>query len=314
MPITTELKDPQSKSSRWLRAHFDLETLAASLGADAEGADTLRPERVFKDYPWSTVGHAIEFRLRQIRGVPYFGTSASSAPVGSSPILSQLFHDALALLWDKYQSHSTTTREDAWVMYYAGIAEGAYRSGDTNGLQDAKRVFERLLYSPDWQAVVKHMAALRSGEVVEVDHRDHPCLGALVELLPVHDHVLNDIALTSDTATVPWMQITRGSFFDSPQFGGAPLVGGADGDFIVDRTLFDIKCTIHPERLWLPALRQMIAYVALDTDDEFEIDQIAIFLPRQHGAVARLSLNEILARSSFVTRREVQESLAMYLS
>jgi hypothetical protein len=195
-------------------------------------------------------------------------------------------------------------------MYFAGIAEGIYRSGRTEDFATAERVLRELAHSATWQAVMAEMESLRRGRIAGVDPKNHPCLHTLPLLLPVSDDVLDDIARTSDAAIAndAWSQITDGNFIDNPAFAGAVWVGGADGDFIVDHTLFDVKCTIHPEKLWLGALRQMIAYVALDSHDQFEIDELAIFLPRQHGAVARIGLDEILARSTFSTRQDMQRS------
>ncbi|MHB1733000.1 MAG: hypothetical protein ACYCU8_06040 [Ferrimicrobium acidiphilum] len=315
MSITRELKNSQSKASKWLAANFELDALSVLLGAQVDATDAIRPTGFLKDYPWSVVGHAVEFRLRQMRDTPYFATTASVAPVSSSANITRLFHDALGLLWDEHQSETCTSRENAWVMYFAGIAEGIYRSGRTEDFASAERVLRELAHSATWQAVMAEMESLRRGRIAGVDPKNHPCLHTLPLLLPVSDDVLDDIARTSDAAIAndAWSQITDGNFIDNPAFAGAVWVGGADGDFIVDRTLFDVKCTIHPEKLWLGALRQMIAYVALDSHDQFEIDALAVFLPRQHGAVARAGLDEILAYSTFSTRQDMQRSLRAVL-
>lgn len=310
MSITRELSNPQSKASRWLAANFELDAVAVLLGTRVGSTETIRPTYYLKDYPWSTVGHAVEFRLRQIRDTPYFATTASLARVSNSPSVTRLFHDALALLWDAHQQDTLTSRENAWVMYSAGISEGIYRSGHTEGFVPVERVLGELAPLPDWQAFAQEIALARSGKIAGVEPGDHPCVQVLAELLPVSEDVLDDIARVSDTAATSegWAQITRGTFIDNPVFTGAKWVGGADGDFIVDHTLYDIKCTIHPERLWLGALAQMVSYVALDSQDQFGIDEIGILLPRQHGGIARVSLGEIFAHSTFRTRQEMQRS------
>ena len=72
MSITRELTNPQSKASQWLAANFELDAVAVLLGTQVGSTETIRPTGYLKDYPWSTVGHAVEFRLRQIRNTPYF--------------------------------------------------------------------------------------------------------------------------------------------------------------------------------------------------------------------------------------------------
>ena len=315
MSITQELRNPQSRASRWLATNFELDTVVEKLGAQASGTETIRPTGYLKDYPWSTVGHAVEFRLRQIRDTPYFATTASIARVSNSPSITRLFHDALALLWDAHRDDTLTSRENAWVMYFAGISEGIYRSGCTEAFVPVERVLSKLAPLPDWQAFAQEIALARSGKIAGVEPSDHPCVQVLAKLLPVSEEVLDDVARVSNTAASSegWAQVASGTFIDNPAFAGAVWVGGADGDFIVNHTLYDVKCTIHPEKLWLQALRQMIAYVALDSRDEFEINEIAIFLPRQHGATARVSLDQILARSTFTTRHDMQRSARMAL-
>jgi hypothetical protein len=315
MSITRELSNPQSRASRWLAANFKLDALLLLLGEQVNVTDTIRPTGFLKDYPWPVVGHAVEFRLRQMLDTQYFATTASVAPVSASAILTRLFHDALALLWNEHQSETCTSRENSWVMYFAGIAEGIYRSGRTDDFASAERVLCELVHLTDWQVLAREMESARLGEIAGVEPEDHPCLHTLPLLLPVSDNVLDDIARMSNAATAndEWAHVTSGNFIDNPAFAGAVWVGGADGDFIVDHTLFDVKCTIHPERLWLGALRQMIAYVALDSHDQFEIDELAIFLPRQHGAVARVGLEEILRHSTFATRQDMQRSARMAL-
>ena len=315
MSLTQELRNPQSRASRWLATNFELDTVVEKLRAQASGTETIRPTGYLKDYPWSTVGHAVEFRLRQIRDTPYFATTASIARVSNSPSITRLFHDALALLWDAHRDDTLTSRENAWVMYFAGISEGIYRSGCTEAFVPVERVLSKLAPLPDWQAFAQEIALARSGKIAGVEPSDHPCVQVLAKLLPASEEVLDDIARVSNTAASSegWAQVASGTFIDNPVFTGAEWVGGADGDFIAGHTLFDVKCTIHPERLWLAALAQMVSYIALDSQDRFGIDEIAILLPRQHGRVARVSLREVLGHSTFRTRQEMQGSARVAL-
>ncbi len=77
--------------------------------------------------------------------------------------------------------------------------------------------------------------------------------------------------------------IARGAqYVPGPSFSGSSLVGGADGDWILDGILIDCKAY---EKLSSPTLRefllQMLGYVLLDLDDEFGIREVGLWLPRQ---------------------------------
>jgi hypothetical protein len=95
---------------------------------------------------------------------------------------------------------------------------------------------------------------------------------------------------------------------DNPVFRGGKWVGGADGDFLVGGTLFEIKTTINPGNLLQATVRQLIGYVALDADDQYEIDELAVLLPRQGGADLELPLERVLELSKFDHRHEMQLS------
>ncbi len=313
--ITSELKNPCSAASFWLDANFDLDAVVAGLGAQVDGADTIRPGGNLKDYPWSIVGSAVEFRLRQACGVQYYGTTAQFGRVGRS-FAGAMFHDALALLWDDHQAEEATSKENAWVLYFAGVCEGSYRSGRGGELACYGEVFSEMEISSAWARLGAQMDQLRQGVLESVNPGRHPCVGRLTEMMAVSGAVLDDIARVADAAigSADFGAIRRGrDFVDSPVFAGGAWVGGADGDFIVGHTLFDVKTTIHPEKLWRDATRQLVAYVALDADDRYGIEELAVLLPRQRGAVARVALGEILEHSGFESRAEMHASARLVL-
>lgn len=68
----------------------------------------------------------------------------------------------------------------------------------------------------------------------------------------------------------------------NPTFSGSRDVSGADADIIVDRALVDFKCTSKIEaRKLREAVLQLLGYVLLDYDAEYDIAEIMIYLPRQ---------------------------------
>ncbi|MDA8271947.1 MAG: hypothetical protein M0Z39_11220 [Actinomycetota bacterium] len=310
MSITSELTNPESAASLWLAENFDLDPAISALTAQAEGVATIRPSGTLKDYPWATVGHAVEFRLRQSCGVAYYKTTA---PLGNEHLFQgYMLNDALAVLWDEHETEQWTSKENAWVLCFAGLSEGRFRSRRKEGFKCYEDALVELGRLHDWKMFGVEMDLLRQGKVESVSAKEHACLGLLMELMPVADAVLSDVAAVSDAAIASdgfqKMKLS-GSFIDNPVFSGGKWVGGADGDFIFGRTLYDVKTTIRPENLWPSAVRQVISYMALDAIDEYRIEELAVFLPRQHGLVAKVSLGEILEHSTFSSRVKMQESL-----
>ncbi len=95
----------------------------------------------------------------------------------------------------------------------------------------------------------------------------------------------------------------------NPVFSGAKDVGGADGDFIVDRCLWDIKTTIRrkADGWWF---YQLLGYVLLDYDNEYGIDGVGILFPRQNESIhwpLNMLIHELSGRSDLSLDRLRQE-------
>ncbi len=65
----------------------------------------------------------------------------------------------------------------------------------------------------------------------------------------------------------------------NPVFSGSRLVGGADGDLIVDNCLIDVKVSASrcPDRDWV---YQLLGYALLDLDDVLGIERVALYHAR----------------------------------
>ncbi|WP_058593743.1 hypothetical protein [Leucobacter chromiiresistens] len=71
-------------------------------------------------------------------------------------------------------------------------------------------------------------------------------------------------------------------FRPNPGFSGAMLLGGADGDWMIDGTLMDCKVYTKLSVATLrDFLRQLLGYVMLDLDDALGIREVGVWLPRQ---------------------------------
>ena len=89
--------------------------------------------------------------------------------------------------------------------------------------------------------------------------------------------------------------IRRGaSYTENPHFTGAYLVGGADGDWFIDDTLFDCKVKDTITAPWVrKVLMQLLGYLILDLDNDYQAKCIGIWLPRQ-ATVRTWVIEEIL--------------------
>jgi len=105
----------------------------------------------------------------------------------------------------------------------------------------------------------------------------------------------------------------------NPTFEGSTDVGGADADMIVDKALMEFKCT---SKLDAPKLRdaalQLLGYMLLDYDGEYDVSDLLVYLPRQRFfwriplwklVLAPEAVQEILKRGDTPKTEEVSEQL-----
>ena len=87
-------------------------------------------------------------------------------------------------------------------------------------------------------------------------------------------------------------------YTENPHFTGASLVGGADGDWFIDDTLFDCKVKDTITAPWVrKTLMQLLGYLILDLDNDYQAQRIGIWLPRQ-ATVRTWEIEEILGHDA----------------
>ncbi|MGW6569278.1 hypothetical protein [Streptomyces sp. NPDC054975] len=97
-----------------------------------------------------------------------------------------------------------------------------------------------------------------------------------------------DTALASFRARTPPHTVTL-----APTFTGSNDVGGADADWLADGTLVDVKATIRPAALPLADIYQLAGYLLLDYHDDLNITDVGWYSARA-GAFAHLTTAEFL--------------------
>lgn len=87
----------------------------------------------------------------------------------------------------------------------------------------------------------------------------------------------------------------------NPSFRGSRDVGGADADWIVDQTLWDMKTTKNPAPSLASDVKQILGYALLDYDDRYHIERVGLYYPRFSETLA-WSVTELLADLSGVSQ------------
>jgi len=115
------------------------------------------------------------------------------------------------------------------------------------------------------------------------------------DLLNLHDHEYVDDLCRLSWASFDLYQSRFASenFVLNPTFEGSKDIGGADADLILDNSLIEIKTTLKPCENIKRMIYQLLGYVLLDYRNQYQINQIEIFLPRQKS-IARFPLHDIL--------------------
>ncbi|MCX4673546.1 hypothetical protein OG453_44120 [Streptomyces sp. NBC_01381] len=97
-----------------------------------------------------------------------------------------------------------------------------------------------------------------------------------------------DTALATLRAQTPPHAVTL-----APTFTGSEDVGGADGDWLADGTLIDVKTTIHPDELPLADIYQLTGYLLLDYQDTLNITHVGWYSARA-GALVTFTTPDFL--------------------
>ncbi|MGW6274673.1 hypothetical protein [Streptomyces sp. NPDC055060] len=119
-------------------------------------------------------------------------------------------------------------------------------------------------------------------------------------LSQVPTYVPGDIARQVELAqadhALGWMtQLPLDQRVCAPVFSGSTDVQGADADFIADGQLIDCKATVRPERFGEKRdVHQLAAYLLLDYEDTYALDQVGFYLARQ-GQLLTWTTQEFLS-------------------
>lgn len=129
----------------------------------------------------------------------------------------------------------------------------------------------------------------------------------LLQLAPeaAVEDVVNLSRSASDAMSplIPYVANGTLPYHPNPVFAGSSGIGGADADFVIATTIFELKTTkVLDVAAVRNALLQLIGYSLLDYDDEYGIRRVGVYFAR-HGWVKAWPLWELIFPPADVIQR-----------
>ena len=259
MSLTSELHRPDSPISRFFAKNFPARDDFWSAWIERVWKyNALRPEGSLANYPWALVGAALDYRIR-VHWRPY-AAGETVAALGGRYARRFGMPDA-AEMWPDLSAR--------WDLMMAYIKRG-------NDLDPGRQ-----------DALARMCVIMAAYEAIARSRREDRLLFGATAIDQALDRVpaqvINDIStLLTEFQRSHERFLHPQSIVLNPVFTGSQLVGGADGDVILDQLLWDFKTTIHPTRenndYWP---YQILGYGLLDLDDTYRLKGAGIYLSRQ---------------------------------
>jgi len=268
MSLKTELDDPHSRITRFLRRHFPAtSSTSRRYNPEIYRLQTIKPKAEYSTVEYTLVGTAFHYRVCFALGpmpprkaAAYRGARLLISEGVVSAGLVERFFSSLDELTDVTVPHRNrlSAEEERQLARFCLVLahfERAYRS--PTGIPEGT-IFDQV--------------APRSSNP-----------RALLALA-VTSNVSDVVELAIDVRE----RLPAGVLRFNPTFAGSVDVGGADGDLIIDRCLVEIKTTINPG-LNRNRLFQLLGYALLDYKDRYRIDSLGVYWARQrHFSVWKL--------------------------
>lgn len=229
----------------------------------AAGPPTLLP--VGANPPWGILGAAIDYRIRYFFDTPDPSNLVAAqahldldGPVAEDTIIARL------------------EGRDAYGNLSAALRELTRRANPVG----------QMLQEPDERMLARFCCLLAMYDaVVRIGLVPTSPLATLTrnanideQLALIDESWIDDVLGLASAAVDPLRHLFGQPVTLGPLFQGSADVGGADGDLIVGRMLLEIKTTKNPPQR--PYLYQLIGYLLLDYDDQYEIDELGFFITR----------------------------------
>jgi hypothetical protein len=301
MSLTSALEDRKGPVARFFVERFpDIRDIQKAWRVGMEGATTIRPLSQTQP-PWSTIGHAIDYRLRY-----YFAETPAEdlvATLGASLLAGvRRVTRGSAKFQLKFAEYDLATGPSPSQARWSRL------SGEFFSRLDATvreiRPARRRLDSESELELCRYCYVLALFEEI---YRAGPGISSPLNRLSPRARVAGLLQLGE-----PWVEdLSHQSwaFFDghrerlqepavlNPGFDGSLDILGADADLILSTCLVDFKTVTDPMTLRRVWLEQLIGYVLLDYGDRYGLTEVGIYMTRQ-GLLIRWDLDRLLTQIS----------------
>ena len=292
MSLTSEINNPKSPVGTFFRKRFpNTRAVVTECNKSLRNAETIRPHEAMPSQEFSTLGTAIDYRLRY-----YFAVTPSQDLVAWGG--AQMVSDR------GFRGRWELAVGDSWVELVKmpeAIVEGFFSNLDAT-LADLQPVGRRLdrdaesllnrycvglaLFEQCFRAFARPSWSLFNGDVSS--------WADVLQIAPAH--WIDDLCAMS----VLFYDQMGGRFTEdavlNPTFDGSAYVGGADADVILDSCLIDFKTTVNA-KIEGSGLYQLLGYSLLDFSNQYGIERAGLYLPRQ-GRFLTWELEDLLQRLS----------------
>ena len=280
MPLTNHLKVKSSPIRAFLRNQFpSTRTFLRDPRKQLREAYTIRPNT---DVPWSTIGMALDYRIRY-----YFAVTPHEELAA--------YRGAL-LLGALRPTHTTGEIPSNDIIPMAS----EYRSffSQLDALTRGDLPVARRLPAAEENELNRHCIVLALMEVVYRTGRLDGAL-AMGDFCDAESLIgLAESHWVDDLRELSWEFYDRFHHLLSlphvlnPTLDGSGDVGGADADMIIDGVLIDIKTTVGT-KIVADWIWQLLGYVLLDYSDHHHISGVGLYMARQ-GQLIQWDLDEVI--------------------
>ena len=292
MSLSSHLEDKNSPVRNFLRTQFpNTRGFLKDARKSIREAGTIRPDG---DLPWSTIGTALDYRIRY-----YFDVTPNNQLVA---------HQGARIL----AAQSDALTNDQIGFYLGPLMSGCTELFDNlNTFLDNNHPVGRRLPQPEEDQLNRYCyvlalleqvfrAGLRPGSPLAAGELSSESMIQIAE-----SHWLDDLRSLSWNFYDQFGHLLELPHKLNPKFDGSLFIGGADADLIIDGRLVDIKTTVNAriESNWI---WQLIGYVLLDYSDFHRINGIGLYMARQ-GILLEWDLDEAIRDMSTGTPYTVEE-------
>lgn len=247
MSLTSHLKTKSSQVTQFFESNFNLDEFIKNENNKLKNLDTIIP-KADKNYPWSHIGHITEYLLAIHMNLPF-------ELLFPMRYLEQFNQDKYNQIkaYNINKKHLNSEHFDGIVsktLYHLSCFETDLRSKP----------------NPNYNEYIKYQLPQN-------------CIDDLKRLY------------VESISTIPLFNNNDNDFIYNPSFNQplTKLIGGADADLIYEDSknggcLLDLKTTKNP-KIDKTMLFQLLGYIALDSDNEFKISKMGLYLTRQKEVV-----------------------------